>query len=98
VHEVNKGTSCPSACLHASSLAPFIMYQLTLSDFNVASYQVHLTAPVPFPLHEVYIMFCYVMLCYVMLCYVMVCYVMLCYVMLCYVMLCYVMLCYVMLC
>ena len=42
-HEVNTGTSCPFACLHASSPAPFIMFQLMLSEFHVASYQVHLT-------------------------------------------------------
>jgi len=50
------------------------MFQLMLSEFNVSSYQVHLTAPIPSPLHKVYIMFCFVML-YVMLCYVMLCYV-----------------------
>jgi len=46
-----------------------------LSEFNVASYQVHLISPISSLLHEVYIILCYVMLCYVMLCYVMLCYV-----------------------
>jgi hypothetical protein len=38
---------------------------LMLSEFNVASYQVHLISPISSLLHEIYIILFYVMLCYV---------------------------------